>query len=162
MTVLPCGVTAVSQVTVNATMPTLDAARFPYERVEFHGILLDVDVKYVLTQGSTRNQGESDMETIELDFDLQQYDHPPSLKALYEDDDCAVWAEVSFRYVECDYGVPGSPSWKEAEDMTVVAYEINGVDYTPETLIKRWGDTVEKEMRDFCIAKVDREMENME
>jgi hypothetical protein len=48
-------------------------------------------------------------------------------------------ATLSATMVSTDYGVPGSPVWDEAEDVTVEEVVINGTSYDRKTLTEKMG-----------------------
>ncbi len=57
-----------------------------------------------------------------------------------------------------DYGVPGSPRWLSAEDITWGNYEVDGVELTAVQLLAQFG----KDAVDELDAMLERKLDNAE
>jgi len=96
------------------------------------------------------------MANLEITFDLHDYEHDADLNALYDEHgECYVWAEVEARAVENDYGVPRSPVWTTMEDMSVIAYEINGKYMTFKEFEAAYGKHIMDMLDEFICERAD-------
>ena len=98
------------------------------------------------------------MANLEITFDLNEYAHHPALNVLYDEyGECYMWAEIEARAVEDHYGVPGSPRWTTMEDMSVIAYEVNGEYMTFKEFERRYGKDVMDILDEFICERADEQ-----
>lgn len=74
----------------------------------------------------------------------------------YGDHDITV--ELTAKMVWDDYGVPGSPRWLSPTDITYSDYDVDGVSYSYDALVKFFGQDAVNEIDDM-IETVSEDME---
>jgi len=81
-------------------------------------------------------------------------DTNPILKAI-DEEFIAIYADLHMELEEVDYGVPGSPVWKEVSSYDVEFIYINDDDYTLEQFKAKYDDVVVKEVLRLIDDAVD-------
>jgi len=86
---------------------------------------------------------------------IESYDKAdfPKLAALYDEDVLEVYCVAYGQAEQCDYGVPGSPTWTEITDIEIDSYEINGVEYSRKTLTAKFGEELSDELHVICADR---------
>ncbi len=88
---------------------------------------------------------------------IESYDKAdfPKLAALYNEDVLEVSCVAYGQAEQCDYGVPGSPTWTEITDIEIDSYEINGVEYSRKQLRTEHGVDVELLLNEICVERAE-------